>query len=92
MVVPQVLGVLVCPTRKPILQPSPAQQHWELLSDSSCRNFWGGELMAGRGAGHHHVPWEVRPEVSGKTAHVHSLFLRVNRWGSVEAVPGYSAG
>lgn len=31
MVVPQVLGVLVCPTRKPILQPSPAQQHWELL-------------------------------------------------------------
>ena len=49
-------------------------------------------MMAGRGAGLHHAPREVRPEGSGETAHVLSLFLRVNRWGSVEAVPGYSAG
>lgn len=48
--------------------------------------------MAGRGDGHQHAPWEVGPEVSGKTAHMHSLFLSVNRWRRVEAVPGYSAG
>ena len=48
-------------------------------------------MMAGRGDDHH-APWEVGPGGSGKTARMHSLFLLVNRWRRVEAVPGCSAG